>query len=162
LILLSHVVSKNIPALVFTDRFSEETRLKILDKNVIECVLKNIPGSLENLIKTIKRLIVNQTVKVLVVDDSKVSRMYIFNTLKHNMFQVFDADNGVNTLTVLKEKEKIKVLVTDYNMLVMDGFELLTGRGCFLVGMDTPSVDPQPSKTVDVHLALLKNDMSVL
>ena len=38
----------------------------------------------------------------------------------------------------------------------------LAGRGVRLVGTDAPSVDPQESKTMDAHLAVMKHDMRIL
>jgi arylformamidase len=40
--------------------------------------------------------------------------------------------------------------------------ELLAQRGVKLVGIDTPSLDPQESKTMDAHHAIRRNDMAIL
>lgn len=40
--------------------------------------------------------------------------------------------------------------------------ELLAQHGVKLVGIDTPSLDPQESKTMDAHYAVRANDMSIL
>jgi len=40
--------------------------------------------------------------------------------------------------------------------------EFLAGRGCRLVGLDTPSLDPQDSKDLPSHMAVLAHDMRVL
>ncbi len=40
--------------------------------------------------------------------------------------------------------------------------ELLAARGVALVGIDTPSVDPETSKTLDAHMACRKADMRIL
>jgi arylformamidase len=39
---------------------------------------------------------------------------------------------------------------------------LLAQHGVKLVGIDTPSIDPQESKTMDAHYAIRDNDMSIL
>jgi arylformamidase len=38
----------------------------------------------------------------------------------------------------------------------------LAARGVKLIGLDSPSLDPQESKTMDAHLAVLAADMRVL
>ncbi len=38
----------------------------------------------------------------------------------------------------------------------------LAAQGVRLIGLDTPSVDPAPSKTLDSHAALLRHDLRVL
>ncbi len=40
--------------------------------------------------------------------------------------------------------------------------EFLAARGVILIGIDSPSVDPPQSKTMDAHMALLAADMRVL
>ena len=40
--------------------------------------------------------------------------------------------------------------------------EDLAQAGVFLVGLDTPSLDPQESKTMDAHMAVRRNGMSIL
>lgn len=40
--------------------------------------------------------------------------------------------------------------------------ELLAARGTCLVGIDSPSLDPQESKSMDAHLAVRRTDMRVL
>lgn len=40
--------------------------------------------------------------------------------------------------------------------------DALAARGVRLIGLDSPSLDPQESKTMDAHLAILRADMRVL
>lgn len=40
--------------------------------------------------------------------------------------------------------------------------DLLASRGVFLIGVDTPSLDPQESKTMDAHQAVRRHGMSIL
>lgn len=40
--------------------------------------------------------------------------------------------------------------------------ETLARAGVLLVGLDTPSLDPQESKTMDAHMAVRRNGMSIL
>ncbi|HSK41631.1 MAG TPA: arylformamidase [Arenibaculum sp.] len=40
--------------------------------------------------------------------------------------------------------------------------DLLAARGCRLVGIDTPSVDPQDSKTLDAHMRVRAHGMTIL
>lgn len=43
-----------------------------------------------------------------------------------------------------------------------DAIDLLAERGCRLIGVDTPSLDPEASKTMDAHQRILAADMRVL
>ena len=40
--------------------------------------------------------------------------------------------------------------------------DALANRGVRLIGVDTPSLDPQTSKTMDAHLAVAKHGMAIL
>lgn len=62
----------------------------------------------------------------LVVDDSRAMRMILRKTLEGIGFEVLEAGNGKEALSVLaSEKKPISLGLLDWNMPEMDGFELL-------------------------------------
>ena len=50
----------------------------------------------------------------------------------------------------------------DTTAIAPEAIEWLAVQGVKLVGIDTPSIDPQSSKTMDAHKAVLKHDIRVL
>jgi arylformamidase len=50
----------------------------------------------------------------------------------------------------------------DFTAIAADAVRLLAERGVRLVGLDSPSLDPQDSKTMDAHHAVLAADMRIL
>jgi len=46
--------------------------------------------------------------------------------------------------------------------IAADAIDLLAAHGVRLVGIDTPSIDPQHSKTMDSHHAVRRNGMAIL
>lgn len=46
--------------------------------------------------------------------------------------------------------------------IAADAIHWLADRGILLIGIDTPSLDPEQSKTMDAHHAILARDMRVL
>ncbi|WP_281915726.1 arylformamidase [Caldimonas thermodepolymerans] len=52
--------------------------------------------------------------------------------------------------------------VDDFTAFAPQTLEWLADRGVRLVGIDTASVDPAPSKTLDAHQVLLRRDLRVL
>ncbi len=50
----------------------------------------------------------------------------------------------------------------DFTAIAPSTIELLHAAGVFLVGLDTPSLDPQESKSLDSHMAVRGHGMSVL
>jgi two-component system, chemotaxis family, chemotaxis protein CheY len=63
--------------------------------------------------------------RALVVDDSKAMRMILGKTLKELGFQVAEAGHGREALTRLNEGEDIDLMLVDWNMPVMNGYELV-------------------------------------
>lgn len=51
---------------------------------------------------------------------------------------------------------------SDFTAIAAETIEWLALQGVKLVGTDAPSVDPQDSKTIDAHKAVLKHDMRIL
>lgn len=51
---------------------------------------------------------------------------------------------------------------SDFTTIDADAIRALAARGVRLVGLDSPSLDPQDSKTMDAHHAVLAADMRVL
>ena len=45
---------------------------------------------------------------------------------------------------------------------VLAGLDFLHSKKVFLVGIDTPSIDPANDKILESHNAVFKNDMSIL
>jgi arylformamidase len=51
---------------------------------------------------------------------------------------------------------------SDFTAIHADTIDLLAQHGVFLVGVDTPSLDPETSKTMDAHLAVKRHGLSIL
>ncbi|MBC7499609.1 MAG: arylformamidase [Herminiimonas sp.] len=50
----------------------------------------------------------------------------------------------------------------DFNTIAADTIDLLAQHGARLIGLDTPSLDPQDSKTLDAHHAVRRHKMAIL
>lgn len=64
--------------------------------------------------------------EVLVVDDSKTMRMILRKILRELGYEVLEAADGKEALKVLEaEKTTVRLVLTDWNMPVMNGLDLL-------------------------------------
>ena len=116
---------QKIPTIVLTGSYDEQRREKLFAKGIVDYMTKEGRYAYSKAVSMIDRLEKNQQIKVLVVDDSDVSRRYIASLLKRHLFQVMEAADGIEAVKVLLENPDIKLLITDYNMPRMDGFELV-------------------------------------
>jgi diguanylate cyclase (GGDEF)-like protein len=116
---------RGTPSIVFTGGFDEEVRRAVLSKHVVDYVLKENEDSLETLVRTVRRIHKNQSVKVLVADDSATARSYLSNLLGMHLYQVIEARDGDDALRMLAEHPDVTLVITDYNMPGKDGFQLV-------------------------------------
>ena len=63
--------------------------------------------------------------KALIVDDSKAIRQIEKKYLEELGFEVLEAEHGEEALQVLEENPDIKLILLDWHMPVMNGYEFL-------------------------------------
>jgi len=119
------MLSKKVPTVVLTGSCDEERRERLQSKGIVDYVNKEGRYSYKYAINLVHRLYANQSIKVLVVEDSDTSRGFICQLLNRHLYQVLEARDGVEAIRVLLDNPDIKLLITDYNMPNMDGFELV-------------------------------------
>ncbi|MGF0538491.1 response regulator [Agrobacterium sp. ES01] len=121
---LEYLIDLNIPTIVFTGTFHSDTREKLLAKEIVDYILKDSVFAVEMLAESIYRFLTNHQHHVLIVDDSPTARALLSTRLKRYNFRVSVAENGAKALEILKANQDIGLVVTDYNMPDIDGFEL--------------------------------------
>ena len=118
-------LSHKIPTIVLTGSYDEQRREQLFAKGIVDYVTKEGRYAYNKAVGMIQRLEKNQQIQVLVVDDSDMSRKHMANLFRRHLFQVLEASDGMDAIKVLLEHPDIKLLITDYNMPRMDGFELV-------------------------------------
>jgi PleD family two-component response regulator len=121
---LEYLVDLSIPTIVFTGTFHQETRDKLLTKDIVDYILKDNVFAVEMLAESVCRFLTNHRHHVLIVDDSPTARALLSSRLKRYNFRVSTAENGAKALETLKKNHDIGLVITDYNMPDIDGFEL--------------------------------------
>jgi diguanylate cyclase (GGDEF)-like protein len=118
------ILSHKIPSIVLTGSMDKEVREAILKKDVIDYVFKGNIDDVNYIFALIERLHKNRGIKVLVVDDSIATRAHIKALLQQQMFTVLVAAHGEEALVFLENNPDIKLILTDFNMPVINGVEL--------------------------------------
>lgn len=122
---VAFVRSKNIASVVFTGSIEKDTISQIKALGVIDYVVKDSSANLDYLSRLVRRLDGNRRIKALVVDDSRVSRALMCQLLERQLLNTIEAEDGEEAFTLIEQDEEIKLVITDYEMPKMNGFELI-------------------------------------
>jgi diguanylate cyclase (GGDEF)-like protein len=120
------VLAREIPSIVLTGTLDDEVRKRILSKNVVDYIVKEGMHAIDYVIHLIKRLRNNRRIKALVVDDTATFRHLISRLLSLHKFNVITANDGLDALKMVKQHPDLKLILTDYEMPNMNGFELVS------------------------------------
>lgn len=118
------VLAYQIPSIIFTGKVDAHSVELYNSKPIVEYVTKSSAADIRNVVQIIKNLRDNQNETILIVDDSRTSQMLFTSLVELHGFKSMIAENGVEALKILKEYPHIKIILTDYHMPLMDGFEL--------------------------------------
>lgn len=121
---LEYLIDLSIPTIVFTSTFHEDTREKLITKDIVDYILKDNVFAVDMLTESVCRFLTNHRHHVLIVDDSPTARALLSSRLKRYNFRVSLAESGAKALDILRNNPDIGLVVTDYNMPDIDGFEL--------------------------------------
>lgn len=114
-----------IPAIALTGTISNEIRHMMAQGHIVDYVLKKGVLSYDYVVQWVGRLHRNSATRVLVADDSPSSVQVIKGMLSLQGLQVEVAQNGQEALSVLRTHPDIKLVLVDYNMPLVDGFEFV-------------------------------------
>jgi diguanylate cyclase (GGDEF)-like protein len=112
----------NLPVIAIVNHYEDEMRDQLIKRRVIDYVVKGNTFDHRYICDLILRVNKNSSIKVLVVDDSKVTRFIITRELALQKFQVHNASNAQEALDKLKEYPDIKLVLVDNQMPTMDGY----------------------------------------
>lgn len=118
-------LGKKLSTIVLTGTYNEALQDELIDKGIVDYILKENRFSYEYAVSLIHYLRLNQNTQVLVAEDSDTARNHIVRLLRTSHFQVFESEDGEQALETLKLNPNIKMVIADYHMPVMDGFLLV-------------------------------------
>lgn len=109
--------------IALTGAFDRQTRKTLAKKHFVDYILKDSRNSYDYVSKLVGRLYKNQFKRVLIAEDSLSASVLLQEILSLLNFQVLSAENGAQALEILAKNKDIRLVITDYEMPVMDGFE---------------------------------------
>jgi diguanylate cyclase (GGDEF)-like protein len=111
----------DIPIIAIVPEYEDELRDQLIKRHVIDYVVKDQSDDVTYICELILRVYKNTSIKVLVVDDSKVSQFVIKRELSLQKFNVLQAFNATEALRTLAEHGDVKLVLVDHQMSMMDG-----------------------------------------
>ena len=119
------MIAAGVPTIVLTGSCDAETRERILDKQIVDYFVKEEQG-VEGVIEMLRRLQINPTTKILIVDDSRTFRMLVRRLLEVHRFTIIEAEDGLAGLRAIEEHPEISLVLTDFEMPNMNGVEFVS------------------------------------
>jgi PleD family two-component response regulator len=111
-------------SIVFTGTLQDNARDSLLSREIVDYIIKDSVFAVDMLAEAVCRFLTNHHHHVLIVDDSQTARALLTTRLKRYNFRVSVAESGARALEILKANRDISLMITDYNMPDIDGFEL--------------------------------------
>lgn len=121
---LNYLVDVSVPTIVFTGTLHDSARDSLLSKEIVDYIIKDSVFAVDMLAESVCRFLTNHLHHVLIVDDSPTARALLTTRLKRYNFRVSSAESGAQALEIIKKNRDICLMITDYNMPDIDGFEL--------------------------------------
>jgi len=122
---IDFLIEKRVPTIVLTGSYDEKIREVVLNKGVVDYLVKGIPNIKEHVINSIRRALKNMKTKVLVVDDSPIERSIMKKILLNMLFQILEASSGKEVLKILENNPDIKLIILDYYLPEDDTIQLI-------------------------------------
>ncbi|MFA5233072.1 MAG: diguanylate cyclase [Sulfurimonas sp.] len=110
--------------IILSAKVDKDFRNNMLKKNIIDYINKSGVNDVNYIIQMITRLHKNQNHTILVADDSFVFRKQLQNMLENMFYKVIAVAHGEEAIGILETNQNISLVLTDYNMPVMNGLEL--------------------------------------
>ncbi|MCM2679318.1 diguanylate cyclase [Echinimonas agarilytica] len=137
-------LKQGVSTIVLTGNFNEQRRKSLVDSGVVDYVVKESRHAYHYALKLARRLKTNHRIKVMVVDDSKMSRNHIRNLLERHLYRVIEAQDGLEAIEQMGIHPDVRLVITDFEMPNMDGFKLVNEirskfdkRGLAIIGLSS-------------------------
>ncbi|MBI9099538.1 MAG: response regulator, partial [Spirochaetaceae bacterium] len=144
----------NVPIIIYSaGEYNTAIRKRVLTKNILDFIQKKDEKSLNLLVRTIDRLRRNSHMTVLVADDSRTALSQAKFILEQAKFKVLTAADGLIALNLLEKNRHISIVITDYEMPHLNGFELVKkireefdSNSMAIIAVSHPSTSASTSK----------------
>lgn len=114
-----------IPSILLTGSKLEKENPVFKNENLIDYIIKNGSYAMDYSVSVVKRFILNESVEVLVVDDSKTFAAKMEGLCKKYNLKTVVNYSASDALDTIKQRPNIKLILVDYMMPGMNGLEFV-------------------------------------
>ena len=125
--LINNLTDEEKIVIVLTSRDDDKTRQEILKYSATDYIVVNNSSRGDVVVSTVKRIINNQSFNIMIVDDSNVilaTLSILLETQNLNYIKFSDGQEAWNYLEDPESKD-IDLIISDYEMPNMNGYELV-------------------------------------
>jgi len=122
---VKYITKKGVATLILSSIDDSAVMQTMLKEDIVDYIIKSREEDLNYVVDMVKRINIYKNHTVLVVDDSKIAQKTSKKNLEILRFKVLLADDGEHGLDVFKRHPEIKLILTDYNMPIMNGFDMI-------------------------------------
>jgi diguanylate cyclase (GGDEF)-like protein len=122
--MVDYAIEKSLPVIVYTGDYCDELREDMWKKHIVDYVLKKDPESDVYIANTLKQLSLNKGIDIIIADDSRIFRNKVKTLLEAHLFRVHTCENGNEAYELCQNMENLRMVISDYMMPDMNGFEL--------------------------------------
>ena len=123
--IIDYLEEKDLRTIIYSDPIEHSKVEDHINKSVVDYVVKQTSEDSNYILKLIVNLEQFENIGLLIVDDSQTTRAMLETFVKPLRFnKIHQAEDGIEALECVKKNENIQLVITDFNMPKMDGFEL--------------------------------------
>ncbi len=122
--LVQYFLDKSYATIILSSNDDQKVHEEISNLNIVDYIVKKSENDLNYAAEMMQRIYTYQNHKVLIVDDSKIALAKAKKNLEILKLKALIAYDGIEALKVIEKHQDISLVLTDYNMPNMNGFEL--------------------------------------
>ncbi|MGF9694381.1 diguanylate cyclase [Rhizobium sp. 0TCS1.26] len=122
--ILELLTDRDVPTILFSGSVINDLQSNYAKYRLVDYIIKDNHATLDAAIAAVAKVIANQMISVLVVDDANAARTDLVGFLQRQNFRIYEAVTGQQALQCLIDEPSIELVITDYYMPDMDGYEL--------------------------------------
>lgn len=121
---LDVTIDGQVPTIVFTASYDVDMRNAIMDRGVIDYIVKDNAFAVDNLVTAVRRTLANNRVRLLLVDPVVETREALAARLRMQQYGVIEAGSAAEALSALDGGGDVELVIIEQQLPDMAGCEL--------------------------------------